>query len=220
MNGTEKTILVVDDNPFITDVFETMLTRGGYKSVTANSGKECLEILKKQTPDLILLDIMMEPMDGWETLEKIKENPKTKNIPVLMLTAKQLTPPEAAEYGILIEDYVLKPITTSELYSAIENALVRKQEKDVDEVRAKDSGVDSDLVKEYALLCKSIDVNKRLMQILEKTYHFKQVKSHTKEEIPQAVKNMEKALKFQEERLAQIKEELKNYPGFLIINCD
>ncbi len=102
------TILVVDDSPFIVDVFVTMLERGGYRTVAAYGGEECLEILKTVTPDLILLDIMMEPVDGWETLEKIKENPQTKDIPVLMLTAKQLTPGEAQEYGIYIEDYVFK----------------------------------------------------------------------------------------------------------------
>ena len=86
------TILVVDDSPFIVDVFVTMLERGGYRTVAAYGGEECLGILKTVTPDLILLDIMMEPMDGWETLEKIKENPATKDIPVLMLTAKQTDP--------------------------------------------------------------------------------------------------------------------------------
>ena len=93
--------------------------------MAAYGGEECLGILKTVTPDLILLDIMMEPMDGWETLEKIKENPVTKDIPVLMLTAKQLTPTEAEEYGIFIEDYVLKPITHRELYDAIEHVLGR-----------------------------------------------------------------------------------------------
>jgi len=122
-----NTILVVDDSPFIVDVFVTMLERGGYRTVAAYGGEECLEILKTVTPDLILLDIMMEPMDGWETLEKIKENSQTKEIPVLMLTAKQLSPAEAQEYGIYIEDYVLKPITHRELYDAIEHVLSRRQ---------------------------------------------------------------------------------------------
>ena len=76
------TILVVDDSPFIVDVFVTMLERGGYLTVAAYGGEECIEILKTVTPDLILLDIMMEPIDGWETLERIKENHLTKDIPV------------------------------------------------------------------------------------------------------------------------------------------
>jgi len=102
-------ILVVDDSPMIVDVFVAMLERGGYEPAACYSGPECLEKLKEMTPDLILLDIMMEPMDGWETLENIKSNPNTKNIPVMMLTAKQLTPEEAQEYGAYIEDYVMKP---------------------------------------------------------------------------------------------------------------
>jgi len=70
------TILIVDDSPMIVDVFATMLQRGGYKPITSLSGEECLEVLKTTPPDLILLDIMMEPMDGWETLEKIKSQPR------------------------------------------------------------------------------------------------------------------------------------------------
>ena len=199
------TILVVDDSPFIVDVFVTMLERGGYRTVAAYGGEECLEILKTVTPDLILLDIMMEPVDGWETLERIKENPKTKDIPVLMLTAKQLSPTEAQEYGIYIEDYVLKPITHRELYDAIEHVLKRQQSIKSDIDLAKQSGFDSDLIAEYARLSKSIDVNKRLMKILETTYNFDDAKVRVSEEIANAIKGMEMNIKFQEDRLRQIK---------------
>jgi len=199
------TILVVDDSPFIVDVFVTMLERGGYRTVAAYGGEECLEILKTVTPDLILLDIMMEPVDGWETLERIKENPKTKDIPVLMLTAKQLSPTEAQEYGIYIEDYVLKPITHRELYDAIEHVLKRQQAIKSDIDLAKQSGFDSELIAEYARLSKSIDVNKRLMKILETTYNFDDAKVRVSEEIANAIKGMEMNIKFQEDRLRQIK---------------
>jgi len=199
------TILVVDDSPFIVDVFVTMLERGGYRTVAAYGGEECLEILKTVTPDLILLDIMMEPVDGWETLERIKENPKTKDIPVLMLTAKQLTPTEAQEYGIYIEDYVLKPITHRELYDAIDHVLKRQQSIKSDIDLAKQSGFDTELIAEYARLSKSIDVNKRLMKILETTYNFDDAKVRVSEEIANAIKGMETNIKFQEDRLRQIK---------------
>ena len=199
------TILVVDDSPFIVDVFVTMLERGGYRTVAAYGGEECLEILKTVTPDLILLDIMMEPVDGWETLERIKENPKTKDIPVLMLTAKQLTPTEAQEYGIYIEDYVLKPITHRELYDAIDHVLKRQQSIKSDIDLAKQSGFDTELVAEYARLSKSIDVNRRLMKILETTYNFDDAKVRVSEEIANAIKGMEMNIKFQEDRLRQIK---------------
>jgi CheY-like chemotaxis protein len=203
-----NTILVVDDSPFIVDVFVTMLERGGYRTVAAYGGEECLEILKTVTPDLILLDIMMEPMDGWETLEKIKGTPATKEIPVLMLTAKQLTPTEAQEYGIFIEDYVLKPITHRELYDAIEHVLSRRQTIRSDMDRARESGFDSEMVNEYAQLSKSIDVNKRLMKILETTYNFNDSKVRVSDDISRALKSMDTNLKFQEARLLQIKGDL------------
>jgi len=202
------TIMVVDDSPFIVDVFVTMLERGGYRTVAAYGGEECLEILKTVNPDLILLDIMMEPMDGWETLERIKENPQTKDIPVLMLTAKQLTPAEAQEYGIYIEDYVLKPITHRELYDAIEHVLNRRQAIKSDVDVARQSGFDSQMISEYARLSKSIDVNRRLLKVLETTYNINDTKLRVSDEITRAIKSMETNIKFQEGRLQQIREEL------------
>jgi CheY-like chemotaxis protein len=207
------TILVVDDSPFIVDVFVTMLERGGYRTVAAYGGEECLEILKTVTPDLILLDIMMEPMDGWETLEHIKENLPTKEVPVLMLTAKQLTPAEAQEYGIYIEDYVLKPITHRELYDAIEHVLNRRQGIKSDVDIARQSGFDDQVVSEYARLSKGIDVNKRLLKILESTYNINDVKMRVSDEISRAIKSMESNIKFQESRLQQIKGELSGTPS-------
>jgi CheY-like chemotaxis protein len=202
------TILVVDDSPFIVDVFVTMLERGGYRTIAAYGGEECLDILKTVTPDLILLDIMMEPMDGWETLEHIKDNPGTKEIPVLMLTAKQLTPSEAQEYGIYIEDYVLKPITHRELYDAIEHVLIRRDNIKTDVEMAQRAGFDQGMIGEYARLSKSIDVNKRLMKILETTYNIHDVKAKVSEDISRAIKSLGTNIKFQEERLEQIRSEL------------
>ena len=202
------TILVVDDSPFIVDVFVTMLERGGYRTIAAYGGEECLDILKTVTPDLILLDIMMEPMDGWETLEKIKGNLETREIPVLMLTAKQLTPTEAQEFGIYIEDYVLKPITHRELYDAIEHVLTRRNNINTDVELAKRAGFDQQVITEYARLSKSIDVNKRLMKILETTYNIHDSKAKVAEDISRAIKSMAANIKFQEERLQQIRDEL------------
>jgi CheY-like chemotaxis protein len=202
------TILVVDDSPFIVDVFVTMLERGGYRTVAAYGGEECLEILKTVTTDLILLDIMMEPIDGWETLRRIKEKQETKDIPILMLTAKQLTPSEAQEYGGFIEDYVLKPITHRELYEAIEHVLSRRQSIKSDIEIAKSSGFNEEIIAEYARLSKNIDVNRRLMKILETTYNINDSKTRISEEIARAIKSMDMNIRFQENRLQQIKEDL------------
>lgn len=200
-------VMVIDDSPFIVDVFVTMLERGGYQAIAAYSGEEGLEILKTVTPDLILLDIMMEPMDGWETLENIKINPKTREIPVLMLTAKQLTPDEAEGYGSYIEDYILKPITHRELYDAIERVLQRRDVIRNDVENAQQVGLDQHLVDEYTRLAEGVDVNTRLLRILETTYNINDSKAS--EKISLAIKNMENSIKFQEKRLAQIKEHIK-----------
>ena len=125
-----------------------------------------------------------------------------------MLTAKQLTPAEAQEYGIYIEDYVLKPITHRELYDAIEHVLTRRQSIKSDMDMAKQSGFDTEVITEYARLSKSIDVNKRLMKILETTYNFNDSKVRVSDEISRAIKSMEMNIKFQENRLQQIKGEL------------
>lgn len=204
------TVLVIDDNPGIVEVFVTMLERGGYRTYAAESGEEGLALLEDISPDLILLDIMMEPMDGWETLEHIKFNPDTRDIPVLMLTAKQLTPGEAQEYGIYIEDYIIKPITHNELYDAIEHVLTRKREID-DAVRlAEERGAQSELITEYARLIQSVDVNKRLIRILENTYSQRDHRRGSVEKIETAINNMKKALAIQESRLEQIRTQIED----------
>ncbi len=207
------TILIVDDSPMIVDVFATMLQRGGYKPITSLSGEECLEVLKTTPPDLILLDIMMEPMDGWETLEKIKANPATRNIPVLMLTAKPLTPEEANEYGPYIEDYILKPTTHHQLYEAIERVLTRRHSITADLERAREGGVDSRLIDEYERLSKSVDINRRLLKILETTYNIKDARAGVGEDITRAIKSMATSIKIQEERLNQIRAQIKSLSG-------
>jgi two-component system OmpR family response regulator len=204
------TVMVVDDSPFIVDIFVTMLERGGYKTLAAYGGEEALETLRSVKPDLILLDIMMEPMDGWETLMHFKNNPGTKNIPVMMLTAKQLTPTEAQEYGIYIEDYIMKPITHRELYDAIENLLSRKRMIETDMKMATDAGVDRKLIDEYSRLRRQADVSKRLLRLLENTYKINDDKLKVSDDINLAIKSMAMNIRFQEERLEQLRREFSS----------
>jgi len=202
------TILVVDDSPMIVDVFVTMLERGGYTPLIAYSGEEGLEVLQEHKPDLILLDIMMEPMDGWETLELIKSDPKTRDIPVMMLTAKPLTPEEAQEYGIYIEDYILKPTTHHQLYSAIEDVLHRRTRIRENVEKAIAAGIPEQTIDEYRRLSKSVEVNAKLLRILEKTYRVGDAKAHVGENISRAIANMKKSIELQKQRLDQIKQQI------------
>ena len=85
---TQATILIVDDNPNNVQLLNAVMSMRGFDVMVAKNGLQALEIVKSELPDLILLDIMMPVMDGFEACRKLKECPETKNIPIIFLTAK------------------------------------------------------------------------------------------------------------------------------------
>ncbi len=164
------TILIVDDSTYLVDLFTKMLQRSGYQTIIAYSGEECLAVLEKTRPDLILLDIMMDGIDGWETLMKIKENPRTRDIPVMMETAKQLTPEEAEKYYFHIEGYIMKPVTQKMLHEAIQHVFDRRAAIEITATRARDAGFVPSIIEEYKNMCRVADVNAQLRKILGSIY--------------------------------------------------
>jgi two-component system OmpR family response regulator len=122
-----STVLIVDDDPDIANIFRIFLSRDGHMAVTASDGKICLEKVQQCKFDLILLDIMMAPMDGWETLEIIKSDPRTGSIPVIMVTGKPLEEKERLKYGGLFYRYLMKPVRRTELCDIVKGALKNNQ---------------------------------------------------------------------------------------------
>jgi len=118
-----STVLVVDDDPDIANIFKTFLSLDGHTALTASDGMICLEKVRQCKFDLILLDIMMAPMDGWETLEHIKSDPQTSSIPVIMVTGKPLLDNERAKYQNLFYHYLMKPVCHTELCDIVKDAL-------------------------------------------------------------------------------------------------
>jgi two-component system OmpR family response regulator len=118
-----STILIVDDDPDVAGVFKVFLEADGHTAVTAEGGIPCLKLLQEISPDLILLDLMMQPMDGWTTLKAIKSNPQTSPIPVVMITGKPQIGNERETYSPLYYDYLLKPIRKADLCDAVKKAL-------------------------------------------------------------------------------------------------
>ncbi len=110
-----STILLVDDNEDIRKIFTLVLSRNGHTVHSAPGDRECLEQLATVAPDIILLDIMMPGMDGWETLLAIKQDPSTRGLPVAMCSGKPLDKEEIIRYGKYIEDYLVKPLELAEL---------------------------------------------------------------------------------------------------------
>jgi two-component system OmpR family response regulator len=117
------TILIVDDNPDIRELFTTFLNIAGFSTMAVGGGAECIELLKTTRPDLILLDIMMEPMDGWQTLKLIKSQPESRDIPVFMVTGKAITETEQQKYSGDFKIYLMKPVTPQRLKDAVDGIL-------------------------------------------------------------------------------------------------
>jgi CheY-like chemotaxis protein len=116
-------IVIVNDSPFIIEIFSAILEREGYHVFGTYSSKECLELLERTTPDLILSNINRDEMDGWEFTQQIKGNPKTKNIPIVITSAREYTHRDLQQYGHLIEEYVLLPAGKERLIEVIERVM-------------------------------------------------------------------------------------------------
>jgi len=117
-----KKIMVVDDEPDILTTVGKILEMSGYEVIRAVDGRDCLSKLNADTPDLILLDIMMPEMNGWDVAARIKENPRWNNIPIVFLTAKGDVMSKGMG-SLAAEDYITKPFDIKDLKNRVEKAL-------------------------------------------------------------------------------------------------
>ncbi|MDO8841104.1 response regulator [Methanocalculus sp.] len=116
-------ILFVDDNPALRTIIPEVLSRCGNTVTTADGGESCLQMLKEMKPDMILLDIMMEPMDGWDTLKAIRKVPEYQDIPIVVLTGKVFLPSEMLKYGQDIVGWIKKPVRMEPFTTAIQSII-------------------------------------------------------------------------------------------------
>jgi len=117
-------ILVVDDDEDIRNLVAVMLKAEGYQVVLASTGKEALETLEKELADLIVLDVMMPGLDGWEVCRQIKSNACTREIPVIFLTVRQQPLDRIIGTEVLhASGYIYKPFEREELISTIFDCL-------------------------------------------------------------------------------------------------
>lgn len=128
MNTKLKSILCIEDEPEMIDLIRLILGRRGFEVKGANGGVEGLKKIRAETPDLILLDLMMPDMDGWEVYQQIKANEKTKNIPVIVVTAKAQSIDKVLGLHIAkVDDYIAKPFNPHELLASVEKVLKKKE---------------------------------------------------------------------------------------------
>jgi DNA-binding response OmpR family regulator len=157
-----QTLLLVDDDPPILDTLSLFLEKQGFTIYTADGGEKCISLLGTVKPDLILLDIMMEPMDGWETLLALRDNPKTRAIPVMMVTAKPPTRDEIQTYGGEVDDYLMKPVDPRIISVSVRQAIDANEQmlRTVEILRGR--GVNEDRVREYISLQRKVRLTQKL----------------------------------------------------------
>jgi len=116
-------ILVVDDEIYIVHILDFSLGMEGYEVVTALDGEQALEKLQSERPDLIVLDIMMPKLDGYEVCKAIKSNSQTRHIPVILLSAKGRNVDQKMGFDVGADDYITKPFSPRKLVERINQLL-------------------------------------------------------------------------------------------------
>lgn len=127
---TKKRILVVDDDPFIRRVVGQSLSLSGYDVIVVETGQKGIDAARSEHPDLILLDVMLPGMDGYQICQSLRADPQTTSVPIIMLTA--LDEPEAVVKGLQAgaDDYLTKPFSADELAMRL-SAHLRRTEREV-----------------------------------------------------------------------------------------
>jgi two-component system alkaline phosphatase synthesis response regulator PhoP len=124
VNMAKKKIMVVDDEENLVELVKDIMENEDFEVVTATNGDECLEKLRTEKPDLILLDMMMPGMSGREVCERIRKNPKTKNLKVAFLTVARFSELGKGVLSSLgVVDYITKPFENQELVKRVKRIL-------------------------------------------------------------------------------------------------
>jgi DNA-binding response OmpR family regulator len=124
MAENEKRVVCIEDEPEMIDLVRLILDRKGFQVIGANGGIEGLEVVREEKPDLILLDLMMPDMDGWEVYQQIKADEQLRQIPVVVVTAKAQSIDKVLGLHIAkVDDYITKPFGPQELLESVEKIL-------------------------------------------------------------------------------------------------
>jgi two-component system response regulator VicR len=124
MAEESKRVVCIEDEPEMIDLVQLILGRRGFDVIGANGGIEGLETVRREKPDLILLDLMMPDMDGWEVYQQIKADEELREIPVVVVTAKAQSIDKVLGLHIAkVDDYITKPFGPQELLASVEKIL-------------------------------------------------------------------------------------------------
>ncbi|OGO47309.1 MAG: two-component system response regulator [Chloroflexi bacterium RBG_16_64_43] len=121
-------IVCIEDDPQIIELVRTILGRKGYQVIGAAGGQEGLTLVQAQRPDLILLDLMMPDLDGWEVYRRLKEDPLLAPLPVIVVTARAQDIDRVLGLHVAhVDDYLSKPFTPKQLTESVDRVLARRR---------------------------------------------------------------------------------------------
>ncbi len=125
---TKRRVVYIEDEPEMIDLVRLILNRRGYEIIGANGGRDGLDMVRQQIPDLVLLDLMMPDMDGWDVYQQMKADEHTQNIPVIVVTAKAQSIDKVLGLHIAkVDDYISKPFSPQELVDSVEKVMAKNQ---------------------------------------------------------------------------------------------
>jgi two-component system, OmpR family, response regulator VicR len=128
---THRRVVYIEDDQEMIDLVMLILGRRGFQVKGAHGGRTGLDLIFKELPNLILLDLMMPGMDGWEVYQQLKANENTRNIPVIIITAKAQAIDRVLGLHIAkVDDYIAKPFRPQELVDSIDRVLARVSQQD------------------------------------------------------------------------------------------
>lgn len=129
MADTSRRVVYIEDEPEMIDLVRLILGRKGVEVIGANGGRQGLETVRQELPDLVLLDLMMPDMDGWEVYQQMKAGEPTRSIPVIVVTAKAQSIDRVLGLHIAkVDDYISKPFSPQELADSVEKVLSKQKE--------------------------------------------------------------------------------------------
>jgi DNA-binding response OmpR family regulator len=124
MAEINKKVVYIEDESEMIDLVRLILSRKGYEVIGANGGREGLDAIRQKLPDLVLLDLMMPDMDGWDVYQQMKSVEATRDIPVIVITAKAQSIDKVLGLHIAkVDDYISKPFSPQELVDSVEKVI-------------------------------------------------------------------------------------------------
>ncbi|MCA1558028.1 MAG: diguanylate cyclase [Acidobacteria bacterium] len=151
METSSATILVADDEPINRSLIQRRLERAGYRVLTAQNGREAVDMSRAERPDLVILDVMMPVMDGLEACQLIKADDTVRDTPVIFLSARDETEVKVSGLSLGANDYISKPFKAEELLARVYVALRLKRERDTLRRRAEEAIARADVAQERAM---------------------------------------------------------------------